>query len=82
MEIADHDWTNQFSFGSVCTFPDCRNQSSSRCFRCLTLYCNAHFQIHSTSCIYATSQTNVDEGIRHYQVERQITHESRDYCLI
>ena len=82
MEIANHDWTNQLNFGSVCTFPDCRNQSACQCFRCLTLYCKVHFQIHSALCIYSTTQTNFDERVGQYVADAQTVQESRDYCLI
>lgn len=82
MEIANHDWTNQFNFGSVCNFPDCRNQSSCQCVRCLTLYCSVHFQIHSASCIYSTTQTNFDASPAQHVVNTQFTCESSNYCLI
>ncbi len=82
MEIANHDWTNQINFGSVCTFPDCKNQSSCQCYKCLTLYCNTHFQIHSASCIFSNVSSNLDEWIGHYPIEEQIIHESRNLCLV
>jgi hypothetical protein len=81
MEIANHDWTNQFNFGSVCSFPDCRNQSSCRCFKCLTLYCSLHYQTHTASCNLSYIPTDFQEKIWHFIDEGQTMYISREFCL-
>lgn len=82
MEIANHDWTNQLNFGSVCNFPDCRNQANCQCFKCLTVYCSTHFQIHSASCSFSDWSSRLDEQSRHYLLEEQNFHELRNLCLV
>lgn len=65
LELSNHDWTNQFSFGSIGTFPDCKNESSCQCIKCLTICCLKHFQIHSAVCNYINTSIKVEDGPPH-----------------
>ncbi len=82
MEVANHDWTNQFNSMSVCTFPDCRNESRCLCSKCLTLYCNLHLQIHLANCNSIGDPSGNTESIGHHQIINEVLYDPRSTCLI
>ena len=82
MEVANHDWTNRFNSMSVCTFPDCRNESRCLCSKCLTLYCNLHLQIHLANCNNMGELSGNNKSIEHHQIINEVLCDPRSTCLI
>jgi hypothetical protein len=50
MSISIYNWINPLVNSSKCKFPDCKNESSCQCSKCLKIYCYAHIQIHFGFC--------------------------------
>lgn len=50
MDTAIQYWINSKVSASICSFPDCKNESTCQCLKCFNLYCHSHLQIHFGFC--------------------------------